>query len=290
MDVYIPGSASPENPAPVFLWWHGGGLLQGTRKAVVPHMLSAPDKHKICLISPDYRLAPQTRIPDILSDCRDAMEFLHSSEFAAATGNRIDPTKIVLSGSSAGGWLSLLNGIGIGYKASGLKPPRPVSGIAALYPITDLLDPFWHTQQRPTSYMDRVIPKEEVETFLDPNSPKTSGSAVTAPRAIFYHYMVQEGILTSLLLDRTNIPPNAYSIAENLKSGLFTPPPTYIIHGTIDDKVPIVQATDVVEAYKQIGYPVHYVEMPGLDHSFDKDPTYEMLDMYEFCFKCFGKN
>ncbi|KAF8992443.1 Alpha/Beta hydrolase protein [Cyathus striatus] len=239
MDIYIPGSASAESPAPVLLWWHGGGLLQGTRKAVVPHMLSAPDKHKLCIISPDYRLAPQT--PD--------------------------------------GWLSLLNGTGIG----------PVSGIAALYPITDLLDPFWHTKQHPVSYMERVIPKEEVERYLDPTSPKTAGSAVDAPRSIFYHYMVQEGILTSLLLDGTRISPNAFSIAENIKSGKFTPPPTYIIHGTIDDKVPIVQATDVVEALKQMDSRVEYCEMPGLDHSFDKDPNYDMLDMYKFIFTCVGE-
>lgn len=31
-DVLLPPGATKESPAPVLLWWHGGGLLQGTRK------------------------------------------------------------------------------------------------------------------------------------------------------------------------------------------------------------------------------------------------------------------
>lgn len=83
-------------------------------------------------------------------------------------------------------------GTGIGYAAAGVPVPPPVQGIAAIYPITDLLDPFWTTKQRPVSYMPRVIPDEEVAAFVDPNSPKTCFSPVDSPRSIFYSYMVQE--------------------------------------------------------------------------------------------------
>ncbi len=38
-------------------------------------MLSAPEKHNLCLVSPDYRLAPQTRIPGILADAKAALDF-----------------------------------------------------------------------------------------------------------------------------------------------------------------------------------------------------------------------
>ena len=43
---------------------------------------------------------------------------------------------IVVSGSSAGGWLALLAGTGIGFEACGLGLPPKVAGIAAIYPIT----------------------------------------------------------------------------------------------------------------------------------------------------------
>jgi acetyl esterase/lipase len=155
-------------------------------------MLAAPEKHNLCLVSPDYRLAPQTRMPGILSDAKAAMDFLQTAEFRNATGGCADASRVVLSGSSAGGWLSLLSGTGIGFEACGLEIPRPVRGIAALYPITDLQDSFWKTKQHPVSYMDRVIETSELIDFLDPNAPKTSSSPGDGLRAMMYHYMIQE--------------------------------------------------------------------------------------------------
>jgi acetyl esterase/lipase len=32
LDIYLPSTATSSKPVPVLLWWHGGGLLQGTRK------------------------------------------------------------------------------------------------------------------------------------------------------------------------------------------------------------------------------------------------------------------
>lgn len=160
--------------------------------ALAPHHLDAPQKHGLCLVSVDYRLAPQTRIPGILSDCKAAIEFVKSTAFSAATEGRVDSSKIVVSGSSAGGWLSLLAGTGVGFKSCGLEPPPPVTGIAAIYPITDLLDPFWSTPQHPVSYMDRVVHRSEVKPFLDPNAEKVGFSASDSKRSIFYTYMVQE--------------------------------------------------------------------------------------------------
>ncbi|PPQ86007.1 hypothetical protein CVT24_008321 [Panaeolus cyanescens] len=306
MDVYIPAKATKENPAPVFLWWHGGGLLQGSRKAVAPHMLSAVERYNLVLISPDYRLAPQTRLPEIYADCLDALSFLSSPEFQTATSNRVDTSRIVLSGSSAGGWLSLLLGTGIGAKACGLEyPPRGIDkahirGMAPLYPITDLEAPFWKTPQRPVSYMDRIIPREEVQEYLDPESEKTAFCALDSKRLIFYHYMVQEAILSSLLLDTTNIPESSFSIALGLYKMRYAHlPPAYIITGNRDGKVPHQQSLDVVAAFDFLksggivdgDLRVDYVERDGDDHSFDKEPGFdenEMDGMYVFFWNVVG--
>ncbi|KAF7376248.1 Polyketide synthase [Mycena sanguinolenta] len=282
LDVFVPESATETSKAPIFLWWHGGGLLQGTRKAVSPHHLSAPAKHNLCIVSADYRLAPQTRLPGILADCRAAMDFVRSPAFADATGHRVDASKMVVSGSSAGGWLCLLAGTGVGYAACGLEPPSPVSGIAALYPISDLADPFWKTKQHPVSYMPRVIADEEVAPFINPAADSVGFSAPDSKRSIFYHYMVQEAILESLLLDGTGIPASAVGVAPALKTGKFTVPPTYIIHGDIDDKVPCSQARDVAAAMRELKADVEYEELPGVNHLFDKDPQCDMEQMYAF--------
>lgn len=50
----------------------------------------------------------------------------------------------------------------------------------------------------------------------------------------------------------------------------------------IDDKVPISQSEDVVEACKARGLDVSFEVLPGVDHLFDMDPKYQLEDMYEF--------
>lgn len=59
-------------------------------------------------------------------------------------------------------------------------------------------------------------------------------------------------------------------------------PPTYLTHGTIDDKVPPRQSDDVVEALKEKGAIIEYELFEGLDHLFDKNPTCDMEGMYAF--------
>lgn len=110
-------------------------------------MNAAPEKHGLAFISADYRLAPQVKLPQILEDIKSAMTFILSPEFAEATGGRINASKLVVSGGSAGGWLALLAGTGVGFKACGIEPPAAPSAVAAIYPISDLLDPFWNTKQ-----------------------------------------------------------------------------------------------------------------------------------------------
>ncbi|KAJ7576784.1 Alpha/Beta hydrolase protein [Mycena floridula] len=258
MDVYIPDSATEASPAPAVLWWHGGGLLQVFPAS--PHQLSSPAKHGICFISADYRLAPQTRLPGILADCKSAIDFIRSDEFAAATGNRVG-SKLILSGSSAGGWLALLAGSGIGYLESGLEIPSPVTGL---------------------SYFGRIIAREEVAPFNDPNGPKVVSSALDSKRSIFYPYMVQEAILSSLLLDNTDIPASAFNISSGIRSGAFTLPPTCITHGSIDESVPPSQAIDVVKSMEEKGLAVRFEYLEGLDHLFDRNPVCEMENMYAF--------
>ncbi|KAF9074724.1 Alpha/Beta hydrolase protein [Rhodocollybia butyracea] len=304
MDVYLSPSASPENPAPILCWWHGGGLLQASVIETLQVLYSrdrselVQGNRKVC---PDYRLAPQFRLPTVLSDCADAVKFLHSEDFRSATKECADSSRVILTGSSAGGWLSFLCGYGIGFKESGVSKPPKVQGIVPIYPITDLEDPFWSTKQRPVSYLDRVIAKEEVHPFLNPEDPGSHVAFVPldSPRSTFYDYMVQEALLENLLLSGTNVPPTAFSVARFLEAlpqenKLSPVPPTYIVHGDNDRVVPVSQSRVVVdnlEKLREIGVNVdyEYEEFPGLDHSFDETPECKMEMMYIFIERVFHR-
>lgn len=148
----------------------------------------------MCVVSADYRLAPQTRLPSIISDVADVVRWIHSSHFREITNNISDPKRVFLSGSSAGGWLALLAGSGLGFKACNIEQPPTPLAILAIYPITDILDRFWNTKQHPVSYLHgRLIDgNKELGQYLDPTGPAVTFSNDNSDRSQFYHYMIQE--------------------------------------------------------------------------------------------------
>ncbi|UZJ51518.1 hypothetical protein CBS101457_000838 [Exobasidium rhododendri] len=285
LDIYLPRKATAELPVPVLLWWHGGGLLQGSRKDIAPHLQRAPELHDICVVSADYRLAPQTRLPGILSDVRDAVNYVQSKDFESITQNKANNKKLIVSGSSAGGWLALLAGSQLGFKDCNVAPySSPVTAVVAIYPITDITAPFFTTKQRPVSYMNgRIIdgPKE-LGKFLDPAAPASASSSSDSPRSGFYHYMIQEALLSGLLLDGTSISSKTFTIAAALRNGIISMPPTLMTHGTEDDKVPISQAEDVLAALQERGIEAHLIREQGENHLYDRDGEEEMKEMYAF--------
>lgn len=285
LDIYLPKETTSDKPAPVLIWWHGGGLLQGTRKGLAPHLARAPDLHNICVVSADYRLAPQVRLPAILSDVRDAIDYVQSDKFKVDTDGRADSSRLVLSGSSAGGWLALIGASQLGFKECNIAPlSGKISGTIPIYPITDLTSPFWNTKQHPVSYMNgRIIngPKE-LGSYLDPKEPAVAFSSLDSPRNVFYHYMIQEALLPSLLLDDTGLSPDIFSVAKALDEDRISMPPTLMTHGTIDDKVPISQAEDVLKALRKKKIDADLIVEHGKDHLYDRNGEEEMAEIYAF--------
>jgi acetyl esterase/lipase len=102
--VYRPKSvaAKPGTTVPGILQIHGGGFIVGSVEAEhAGSVLTAADTGAV-LVSVDYRLAPEHPYPAGLHDCYAALSYLHSE--AAALG--VDPSRIALTGASAGGGLA----------------------------------------------------------------------------------------------------------------------------------------------------------------------------------------
>ena len=103
--VYLP--ITVEGPRSSLLWIHGGGYIMGTPEQedlMVKNMVSAIG----CVaVSVDYRLAPETRHPGPVEDCYAALKWLHTH----ASELRVDPTRIAIGGSSAGGGLAAALGL-----------------------------------------------------------------------------------------------------------------------------------------------------------------------------------
>ena len=98
--LYLPTSV--QGPLPVLLWIHGGGYIMGSADAEDLAVKSTVSAIGCAAVSVDYRLAPETPYPGPVEDCYAALKWLftHAGELG------IDPKRIAVYGSSAGGGLA----------------------------------------------------------------------------------------------------------------------------------------------------------------------------------------
>ncbi|GAW25875.1 putative alpha beta-hydrolase [Rosellinia necatrix] len=61
--------------APVFLFFHSGGLVGGARNCVPPWLVQVCIQRQWTLISASYRLLPQAKAADLLEDVAAAYKF-----------------------------------------------------------------------------------------------------------------------------------------------------------------------------------------------------------------------
>lgn len=91
-----------DNPAPVYLHFHGGGFVSGTPDGVEARNARIAAECGCVVVSVDYRLAPEHPFPAPRDDAYAVLAWLHGK----ATKLGIDPGRIGVGGESAGGGLA----------------------------------------------------------------------------------------------------------------------------------------------------------------------------------------
>jgi acetyl esterase/lipase len=104
-DVY---RASGNAFRPAILYIHGGALIMGNRSWLNPVQVRKYLDAGYTVISIDYRLAPQTKLNEILDDVDEAYRWVRTD---GPQLFRIDPKRIAVVGHSAGGYLALMAGV-----------------------------------------------------------------------------------------------------------------------------------------------------------------------------------
>ncbi|MFV0433937.1 MAG: alpha/beta hydrolase [Leucobacter sp.] len=95
-------SGAEADPAPGVLGIHGGGYVLGTRFFGTGELIDLAERYGVVGVAVEYRLAPEHPAPASAEDCYAALVWM--SENAAELG--IDPARIAVSGTSAGGGLA----------------------------------------------------------------------------------------------------------------------------------------------------------------------------------------
>jgi acetyl esterase/lipase len=257
-------------PRPVLVWIHGGALLMGNRNGLPRELLDWCRAEKLALVSIDYRLAPQVKLPDILSDVRDAFRWIREKGPELA---HLDPKKIVVSGGSAGGYLTLMTGIAV--------EPRPTA-LVAFWGYGDV-DGDWYT--KPSEFYRSSKPLYDRDQTLKELAPEVvtgpADKAQAEARSRYYLYLRQNGLWTR---EVTGFDPakdkaalDRYCPVRNVTSAY---PPTLLIHGTEDTDVPYELSAVMAKEFEKHKVPHELVTVPGAGHGLSGGDKKLIADAY----------
>lgn len=136
LDLHRVGDS--HEPLPLLLNVHGGGWRVSSRQRApretrgwTPSFFERLAAAGFVVAASDYRFSAEALYPAAVEDTADALAFLRAN----ADRFGIDPTRVVVFGQSAGGYLAAALGLD--------RSIEPVRGVVCWYPLTDFgkLDP-----------------------------------------------------------------------------------------------------------------------------------------------------
>ena len=241
--------------SPCIVWIHGGALIGGHRGGIRQEQLELYHRSGYAVVSIDYRLAPETRLPGIIEDLRDAFAWVRSE------GNGlfgIDPSRIATVGHSAGGYLTLMSGFSI--------DPAP-SALVSFYGYGNITGD-WYS--RPDPFYCRQPAVGEGDAHASVGEVPISAPPEPNDRGTYYLYLRQRGLWPKEVsgLDPVS-EPRSFDKFEPIRNVGVDYPPTMLLHGDQDTDVPYLQSVLMAKELESKGIEHELVTIEGGGHGFD---------------------
>lgn len=246
---------SGDGPRPAILYMHGGALISGNRWMIMGDQSELLTGSGYSLISIDYRLAPETKLPAIIEDIEDAWGWVH----AEAESLLVDPRRLAVMGYSAGGYLALTAGFRFRSR------PRAV---VSLYGYGDLTGP-WYSQPSPFYLESPAVTEEEARSVVGDSPISCPGGPGSPDRGAFYLRCRQRGTWPREVSGRDPSEASWFASFEPLRNVASDHPPTLLLHGESDTDVPFQQSRMMRDALEANGVPHELVSRPEWGHGFD---------------------
>ena len=222
LDIYNPLEPIV-SPMPAVIWIHGGGWRGGSK---FPSRVDSLAKYGFFCVSIDYRLSGEAQFPAAVEDAKCAVRWLraHAAEY------NIDPERIGVWGSSAGGHLSLMvacadEDAGLEGNGGWAKYSSRIAAVCSYWGSADFT-----------------------------NWPEIATTAARDKAA----YQFLGGTLEEI--------PGVWELASPASHVSAGDPPLLIVHGSLDPVVPLAQSEIMLEAYRQAGLEVTLIEVSGAGH------------------------
>lgn len=239
MDVFRPNENA--NGAAIVLAVSGGWF--SAHEAINPGFIAELLRRGYTVFAVVHGSQPKFTIPEVLSDMHRAVRYIryHAEDY------QIDPERIGMTGGSAGGHLSLMQGTaGEPGKEDAKDPVERVSSrvqaVACFFPPTDFLN------------------------YGKPGEIALGRGVLSAFRAPFdfHEYDAKQNLFVPVTDEEKilelgrRISPIYHVTADDA--------PTLIIHGDADKLVPLQQAESIVAKFTECGVPAEVVVKKGAAH------------------------
>ncbi|WP_162921697.1 alpha/beta hydrolase [Listeria costaricensis] len=245
---------SSQSSARTVIYFHGGGLMYGSRKDLAEEYISLFLDNGYHFLAVDYRLAPETKLPEIYRDVTEAIQWFHDE---AAPKWQLETKDYILLGQSSGAYLALL-------AASDPLISPPVA-VLSFYGYSSL-KANWLIEKNDHYAKFARLSESLVKTMIYPHEIAASNVAQRFP---LYVYARQTGNWLEMVLGDS---PSedllaTYSLKEEQDFHFL--PPLFLAHSRADQDVPVTESErlargTLVSAF----YPVE-----DLPHDFDTKTT-----------------
>jgi acetyl esterase/lipase len=225
------------------------GDRRGIDRALLDDLLAAG----YAVVSIDYRLAPETKLPAILDDVRDAFAWVRG-QGPKILGRTVD--RLVVLGGSAGGYLTLVSGY--------LIDPRPAA-LVSFWGYGDIAGP-WYSQ--PDAFYRRQPLVTEAEARASVGTEPLAEPPARNSRFRFYLYCRQNGLWPREVTGHDpETEPAAFDAFCPARKVSPQYPPTLLVHGTNDTDVPHAQSVQMDRALARHKVPHELISVPDAGHS-----------------------
>ena len=230
LDLYLPKDASGDAKLPLLVFIHGGGWRGGDKRAGAM-LLPLVQSGEYALASVGYRLTDEAIWPAQIHDCKAAIRWLRAN----ASKYGIDPAKIGVAGSSAGGHLVCLLGT--------TGDVKDLEGSLGEHRDVDSRVVCVVNQFGPTDFNDIAEANDAAK-----------------------------GMVATLLGGKPVDVPEVARAASPLSHVTRDDAPVICIHGTADQLVPYSQSTKLDKAYEQAGVECLLLTIPEGGHGGFRNP------------------
>lgn len=239
LDLYLPKTRKDDKPLPVVVFIHGGAWQAGDKRGGLGAVARLVESGEYTGVSIGYRLTGEAIWPAQIHDCKAAIRWLRAN----AKKYNLDPDKIGVTGTSAGGHLVAMLGTTGDVKE-----------------LEGKLGEHLNESSRVTCVIDQFGPTDLLAmggSHNNPNSPESK-------------------LVGGAVQEKQKVAREASATTHVSKDD----PPFLLLHGTNDNVVPFKQSELLHEALKKGGVDSVLIPVEGAGHGFRTNEVAERIKQF----------